>query len=102
MINFKSCLYDAFLMVGEEYQDVIEPLVDRCPVCNKDLSGFPPAYRRKHIERCMRSKPKYVYSDRPRGRPSTKKHIRSVLKAMMCLGIFSFFFIVFELIFHFP
>ena len=89
-------------MVREGYQDVIEPPADRCPVCNKDLSGFPPAYRRKHIERCMRSKPKYVYSDRPRGRPATKRHIKSVPKAMLYLSITALSLIVFELIFHFP
>ena len=34
---------------------------DRCPVCKRDLSGYTPEHKRKHIDRCRRSKPKYVY-----------------------------------------
>lgn len=80
----------------------VDPNVDRCPICNKDLSGYTAEHKRKHIARCMRTKPLHIYTDRPRGRPSTKKHIRSIPKAMVCLGIFTLSFIVFELIFHFP
>ena len=61
--------------------EVIDPTVDRCPVCNKDLTGYTLEYRRKHIASCMGSKPKYIYSNNPCGRPSTKKHIRTPLRA---------------------
>lgn len=81
---------------------VIDPTVTRCPVCNKDLSDYTLAHRRKHIARCMRTKPLRIYSDNPRGRPSTRKHIKTPSKAL-CFSIFIISaFIVFELILHFP
>lgn len=100
-VKFISCPSDPHIMIGDLNEGIGDPSPDRCPVCKKDLSGFPSAYRRKHIEKCMRSKPRYVYSDRPRGRPPTKKHIRSVPKTAVCVGVFACTFIVFELILHF-
>ena len=50
---------------------------DRCPVCKKDLSTYSWELRRKHISRCMRTKPSYVYSDRGRGRPMKKRPVKT-------------------------
>lgn len=46
---------------------------ERCPICKKDLSTYSVEHRRKHISRCTRSKPSYVYSDRGAGRPPKKR-----------------------------
>ena len=73
-------------MIQDLYHDVVDPPSDRCPVCNKDLRGYSYAYRRKHIERCMSSKPKYLYSDRPRGRPSKRCPIKSPSKSFLFLS----------------
>jgi len=46
----------------------------RCPFCNKDLSSYERSLVEKHIAKCRSLlKPKYIYSDRKRGRPSNKE-----------------------------
>ena len=46
---------------------------DRCPICKKDLSDYTWEHKRKHISRCTRSKPSYIYSDKAVGRPPKKR-----------------------------
>ena len=46
----------------------------RCPFCNKDLSDFTRALAEKHVAKCRTLlKPKHIYSDRKRGRPTNKE-----------------------------
>ncbi len=45
----------------------------RCPICNLLLDDYDHNYIEKHVSRCRNAlKPRYVYSDLPRGRPSRK------------------------------
>ena len=54
--------------------------VNHCRYCNKDLSGYTDEYARKHVLKCSTHiKPKYVYSDRKRGRPS-KKEVQRIME----------------------
>ena len=46
-----------------------------CPVCKKDLAGYTKEYVEKHLRRCGSIEPKYIYSDKGRGRPPKKKKI---------------------------
>ena len=50
---------------------------DKCPSCGKDLDGYTREYRVKHIYRCMRCRPKYVYTGRPVGRPPRRRPIKT-------------------------
>lgn len=97
--NFNVTYYDTLFMDDFEYY--LDP-PDRCPVCNKDLSEYSREHRRKHIARCKRTKPKYFYSEAPRGRPSIKKHIKSPCCFCRISLIFAVSFLIFELILHFP
>ena len=84
-------------MTGDE----VDP-PDRCPKCKANLEGYSAEYRRKHIERCNRVRPKYIYSNNPRGRPPIKKPIRTPAKAMSAT-CFVFTTILFsDLLFHIP
>ena len=53
----------------------------KCPVCNRDLTDCTDEYRRKHINRCKRTKPKYFYSNAPCGRPRKRQRIKTPSKA---------------------
>ena len=61
-------------------------LPNRCPICHKDISGYSNEHKRKHIDRCRRTKPKYLYSDCPRGRPSKRKPIRTPCRMAIIMG----------------
>ena len=67
------------------YQEVAPPM--RCPVCNRDLSDCTDEYRRKHVNRCKRTKPKYTYSDSPCGRPRKRQPIKTPPKAEMTFDL---------------
>lgn len=52
----------------------------KCVYCNKDLSDYTDELCEKHIAICSRHiKPRYYYSDRPRGRPK-KKEVKKILE----------------------
>jgi len=46
---------------------------DRCPYCNKDLTGYSSELVLKHIASCHLKINPYIYSNRRRGRPSKKE-----------------------------
>jgi len=48
----------------------------RCSRCNLDLTGRDYRYVAKHLARCRHRINPYVYSDRPRGRPTNKEKRR--------------------------
>lgn len=73
---------------------------DRCPVCNKDLSSYSPAHRRKHIDRCRRTKPKYLYSNEPRGRPSKRTPIKTPCRMAIVIGISTILILLFDILLH--
>lgn len=46
---------------------------ERCPYCNKDLSGYSSELVLKHIASCHRRINPYIYSNRKRGRPTNRE-----------------------------
>ena len=65
--NFNTTYHNTFHMSEDS------EAAERCPICKKDLSTYSIEHRKKHISRCTRSKPSYVYSDRGAGRPPKKR-----------------------------
>jgi len=53
---------------------------DRCPYCNKDLTGYSSEMVVKHLASCHRRINPYVYSNRRRGRPSNKEREKILMK----------------------
>ena len=75
-------------------------LPERCPVCHKDISSYTDEHKRKHIDRCRRTKPKYLYSDLPRGRPSKRKPIKTPCKMALIVGIIVTLALLADLVLH--
>ncbi len=50
---------------------------EKCPFCNKPLNNFTEAGKLKHIARCKRTKPKYIHTGNPCGRPREHQPIKS-------------------------
>jgi len=47
----------------------------KCPYCNKDMCDCSTAFMVKHMTRCEGRTVRYEYTGRPRGRPSTRRHL---------------------------
>lgn len=77
-----------------------EDLPERCPICNKDISSYTDELKRKHIDRCRRTKPKYVYSDRPCGRPPKRRPIKTPCRMAIIIGIFAIVVAFLDILLH--